>query len=266
MTEPPVPRPPLDPERLPAHVEILETATSTNAVLSERARAGAEEGLVVVAEAQQSGRGRLDRSWEVPPYAALTFSLLLRPAIPPAHWPWLPLLTGYAVHAALVDRMPGLTLKWPNDLLVDDGAPGSSPARKLAGILVERVETPTGPAAVVGIGVNVSQTRDELPVEAATSVFLEVEGNPDRTEVLAGILGSIEALTPLLDDIPSLQAAYTSECSTIGQEVRVHLPGGDDFTGMAMGLDESGRLVVETAGGLQSVSAGDVVHVRRTDL
>ncbi|MDN5894199.1 MAG: biotin--[acetyl-CoA-carboxylase] ligase [Nocardioides sp.] len=259
MTESPAPRPPLDPERLPDRVEILGSATSTNAVLAERARAGADAGLVVVAEAQEAGRGRLDRSWEVPPYAALTFSVLIRPDIPPTSWPWLPLMVGYAVHAALVDRMPGLGLKWPNDLLVDE-------ERKVCGILVERVETPTGPAAVVGIGLNVSQTHEELPVEAATSLFLEVEGNPDRSEVLDGILGSLEALTPLLEDIPALQTAYSSECVTLGRRVRVEVPSGEPFSGTAMGLDESGRLVVETEGGLESVGAGDVVHVRRTDL
>lgn len=259
MTETPPPRPPLDPSRLPDRVEILDSAPSTNAVLAERARAGADAGLVVVAERQDAGRGRLDRSWEVPPFAALTFSVLLRPDIPPARWPWLPLLTGYAVHAALVDRMPGLGLKWPNDLLVDDH-------QKVVGVLVERVETPTGPAAVVGIGVNVSQTHEELPIEAATSVFLQVEGNPDRTEILDQILGSLEALTPLLDDLPALQAAYSSECVTLGKQVRVELPADESFTGTAMGLDESGRLVVETGGGLVPVSAGDVVHVRRTDV
>ena len=118
---------------------------------------GAGEGLVVVAEHQTAGRGRLDRTWETPARAALTFSVLLRPGSPPADWPWLPLLTGYAVARALREAgVPTPALKWPNDVLVDD--------RKVAGILVERVETPTGPAAVVGIGLNVAPTAEELPV------------------------------------------------------------------------------------------------------
>ena len=143
----PSPRPPLDADRLPAGVEILSEAPSTNAALAERARAGALEGAVVVAEHQTAGRGRLDRTWETPARSALTFSVLLRPNLSASSWPWIPLLVGYAVQAALADRLPAIALKWPNDVLVEE--------RKLGGILVERVDTPTGPAAVVGIGINV---------------------------------------------------------------------------------------------------------------
>lgn len=251
-------RPPLDPSRLPASVEIVEHADSTNSLVTNRARDGAPHGLVIVAEHQTAGRGRLDRTWETPAHAALTFSVLVRPDLPAEDWPWLPLLTGYAVHAALVDRVPGLGLKWPNDVLV----PHPDGDRKLAGILVERVDTEQGPAAVLGIGINVSQHRSELPVPEATSLFLEVEGNPDRTEVLAGVLGSLEALYPLLQDTGSLRRAYCGECLTLGKEVEVHVPGGEPLKGVAVDLDSTGRLVVETQGGEVPVAAGDVVHVR----
>src|SRR5690348_3280218 len=121
MTETPSPRPPLDPGRLgvPAgwRVEVVEATPSTNADLSERARAGEEPGLVLVTEHQTAGRGRLDRVWETPARSSLTFSVLLRPDVPPTSWSWLPLLTGYAVQAALADRLPDIALKWPNDVL-----------------------------------------------------------------------------------------------------------------------------------------------------
>jgi BirA family biotin operon repressor/biotin-[acetyl-CoA-carboxylase] ligase len=261
MTEPAASRPPLDPTRLPGRVAILDEVASTNQVAAERARAGGPAGLVVAAEHQTEGRGRLDRTWEVPPRAALTFSMLLRPDVPPETWPWIPLLTGYAVHAALVDRVPDLGLKWPNDVLVST----TESDRKLAGILVERVETKSGPAAVLGVGINVSQTLEELPSEArATSLSLEVEGEPDRTEVLAGVLGSLEALLPLLDDTESLRRAYCGECVTLGRQVRVAVPAGDDVDGTAVDIDATGRLVVETPGGPVAVGAGDVVHVRVT--
>lgn len=254
-------RPPLDPSRLPGRVAILDEAGSTNEVAAERARTGAPAGLVVATEHQIAGRGRLDRVWEVPPRAAVTFSMLVRPEAPPEAWPWLPLLTGYAVHAALVDRVPTLGLKWPNDVLVcDDGGD-----RKLAGILVERIETGDGPAAVLGVGINVSQSREELPVESATSLSLEVEGDPDRTEVLAGVLGSLDALMPLLEDTESLRRAYCGECVTLGKRVQVAVPVGDPVEGTAVDIDPSGRLVVETAAGPVVVGVGDVVHVRAVD-
>jgi BirA family biotin operon repressor/biotin-[acetyl-CoA-carboxylase] ligase len=115
MTSAPAPRPALDPDRLATpqgwRVEITETSPSTNALVAERARAGEEQGLVLVAEHQTAGRGRLDRVWETPARSSLTFSVLLRPDAPGQDWPWLPLLTGYAVQAALADRLPDIALK-----------------------------------------------------------------------------------------------------------------------------------------------------------
>jgi BirA family biotin operon repressor/biotin-[acetyl-CoA-carboxylase] ligase len=111
-------------------VELLAESPSTNAVVAARARAGTAEGLVVVADHQTAGRGRLDRTWVTPPRSALTFSVLLTPdRVPVARWPWLPLLAGVAVVAG-VRRATGLggALKWPNDVLLGES--------KLAGILV----------------------------------------------------------------------------------------------------------------------------------
>lgn len=234
---------------------MLAQSPSTNAVVAERARAGEDAGLVVVAEHQTAGRGRLDRSWETPERSALTFSVLLRPEVPAQDWPWLPLLTGYAVQAALADRLPEIGLKWPNDVLVEE--------RKLAGILVERVDTPRGPAAVVGCGINISHTLDELPVALATSIHLELGETPDRTAVLEQVLGSMHALQGLLDDTGALRAAYVDVCTTLGREVDVHLPATDSpRRGLARDVDAGGALVVEGPEGRWAVGAGDVVHVR----
>ena len=132
---------------------------------------------MVVAEHQTAGRGRLDRSWETPPRAALTFSVLLRPSVGPEQWPWLPLLTGYAVGTALRDAGFDAGVKWPNDVLIGD--------LKVAGILVERVDTPTGPAAVLGVGLNVSTTAEELPVPTATSLALAARRRPGPDDAAA---------------------------------------------------------------------------------
>ena len=260
------PRPPLDPERLGAlitalghglRVEVVDAAPSTNAVVADRARDGAPHGLVVVAEHQTAGRGRLDRAWETPARAALTFSVLLRPRVPAPEWPWLPLLAGHALVIALRETEVPAGLKWPNDVLVGE--------RKIAGILMERVETHDGAAAVLGIGLNVSTSEAELPVDTATSVALATGSAPDRTELLARVLGRLAdeydawqaAEGPTRTE--TLRAAYTEACVTIGQEVRVELPGGEVRTGTARGIDSDGRLVVDGF----AVGAGDVVHVRR---
>jgi BirA family biotin operon repressor/biotin-[acetyl-CoA-carboxylase] ligase len=255
VTSDPTGRPALDAARLPEHqVEVVEEAGSTNALVAERARADGPEGLVIVAEHQTAGRGRLERTWETPARSALTFSVLLRPAVPAATWPWLPLLTGYEVSKALRAAGFDATVKWPNDVLIGE--------RKVAGILVERVDTASGPAAIVGVGLNVGMTADELPVSEATSLAIEGEA-PDRTELLGLVLDTLwegyvawqeggEAATT------HLAASYAAACSTIGRSVRVDLPSGGELTGTATGIDPAGRLLVNGT----AVSAGDVVHVR----
>lgn len=254
MTIDPASRPPLDPARLaasPIPIEVVQQTESTNSSVAERARAGSPP-VVLVAEHQTSGRGRLDRSWETPARAALTFSVLLRPSIQTADWPWLPLLTGLAVREALPVRA---SLKWPNDVLIGD--------RKVCGILAERVDSPIGSAAVVGIGINVSTTADELPVPTATSLALE-GALVDRTGLLLDVLSSLQSLQSLwaANGNAWLRAAYGSACATLGQNVRVDLPGDVQVTGTAREIDADGRLVVATADGMVPVGAGDVVHVR----
>lgn len=257
MTEAPGTRPPLDAGRLagsPIPVEVLEEATSTNELLAQRARGGAAP-LVLVAEHQYAGRGRLDRTWETPARAALTFSVLMRPSIQPAQWPWLPLLTGLAVRAAL--PLPA-QLKWPNDVLVAE--------RKIAGILVERVESPVGAAAVVGVGINVSQAAEELPVPTATSLRLEgVEA--DRTQLLLDVLSALHTLQLQwsANGDAWLRASYASVCASVGRDVRVDLPGGRELAGRASEIDLEGRLVVNGPDGPVPVTAGDVIHVRPGD-
>ena len=264
-------RPPLDPVALSTaltrpgslwqEVEVLPSCPSTNAELARRARAGTEAGAVLVADHQSAGRGRLDRVWVTPPGSALTFSVLLAPErIPAARWTWLPLLVGIAV-AEGVRRVAEVdcTLKWPNDVLVGD--------RKLAGILVERIERPSGAVAVVGVGLNVSLTEDELPVHTATSLALEGAATTDRTVVLREVLRALEALflqwqADLGDPKLGLVDSYVRRCSTLGRQVRVDLPSGEQVVGEATGIDTDGRLEVRTAEGRLLLGAGDVVHVR----
>jgi BirA family transcriptional regulator, biotin operon repressor / biotin---[acetyl-CoA-carboxylase] ligase len=267
-------RPPLDAAGLHAAVvrpgglwravEVTAVTGSTNADLLARAADGEPEGVVLAAEQQSAGRGRLGRTWVAPPRAALTFSVLLRPAaVPRARLGWLPLLAGVAV-AEAVRAVAGVDaqLKWPNDVLVGPG--------KLAGILAEA----SGAAVVVGIGVNVSTGPGELPPPgpgalAATSLQLEGAASLDRTALLAEILAGLErryqAWCQVFGDIerPGLRASYIGLCATIGRRVRVELPGGRLLDGLAAGVDADGRLLVSVPpDAALPVAAGDIVHLR----
>ncbi|WP_408896366.1 biotin--[acetyl-CoA-carboxylase] ligase [Nocardioides sp. R1-1] len=242
--------------------ELLAEAPSTNEVAAERARAGAHEGLVVVADHQSSGRGRLDRTWQTPPGTAVTFSLVLRPTVPPTAWPWLPLLVGHNVAKAITAFGYEASVKWPNDVLLADD-------RKVAGILVERVETPTGPAAIVGVGINVAMTAEELPVPTATSLAVAGPEAPDRTSVLLGVVAAVREGYDVWQaggdqGTARLATSYRGHCATLGRDVRVELPGGGELVGRASDIDDDGRLVVQTADGTERVGAGDVIHVRPT--
>ena len=241
-------------------VAVTELTGSTNTDLLAQAARGAPEGSVLAAEAQTAGRGRMGRAWVSPPGAALMFSVLLRPAaVPPARRGWVPLLTGVAV-AAAVRALTGLDarLKWPNDVLVG--------GRKLAGILAEQ----SADAIVAGVGINVSTSRAELPIEAATSLALEGAAGTGREQLLGAVLGEIERLylawagsaSPGDPDACGLREEYRRASATLGRRVRVEFPGGDAADGTALDVNAGGRLVVRTAEGPLVVSAGDVAHVR----
>ncbi|MEV8536776.1 biotin--[acetyl-CoA-carboxylase] ligase [Streptomyces sp. NPDC051211] len=245
-------------------LEVVDSTGSTNSDLA--ARAGAlPEGAVLVAEEQTAGRGRLDRSWVAPARSGLFFSVLLKPAeVPVERWGWLTLLAGVATSAGL-SRAAGVdtALKWPNDLLVTvDGE-----ERKAGGILAERVEG----GLVIGIGLNVTLSEDELPVPAAGSLALAKASVTDREPLLKAVLRSLEEWYGRWREAggdpaaSGLQETYAAGCATLGRHVRAELPGGRELTGTAEAVDAEGRLVVRTAeGAREAVGAGDVVHLRST--
>ena len=230
--------------------EVFDTAPSTNALVAERARTGAGEGLVVVAEHQTAGRGRLDRTWETPARAALTVSVLLRPRVAAMEWPWFPLLTGRAVAVALRNVGATVGLKWPNDVLLDD--------RKVGGILTERVDTPSGAALVVGVGINVGMTREQLPVETNVALTCGAQWNGTAVRAFragAGLCTNTGEIASVLDHewghgmdangvnasisnpsegIADVYSAYRHHDSCIGPNFRTGVPCsgyGDPCTG-----------------------------------
>lgn len=240
---------------------VVEETGSTNTDLLAAAAGGAPEGAVLVAESQTAGQGRLDRQWVAPPRASLTFSVLLRPTVPPLHLAWLPLLAGVATrHAVAEVTGVAAALKWPNDLLLGPDR------RKAAGILAQAANG----AVVLGIGLNVTNQREELPRPDATSIALE-GGVVGRGALLVAVLrqfgieyGAWQRAAGNPEDC-GLLARYTAACDTLGREVTVNLPTGADLQGTATGIDTAGRLQIRTeAGDYHAIAAGDVIHVRPT--
>ncbi|MEW2584254.1 biotin--[acetyl-CoA-carboxylase] ligase [Streptomyces virginiae] len=244
-------------------LEVVASTGSTNTDLATRAPE-LPEGAVLVAEEQSAGRGRLDRSWVAPARSGLFFSVLFKPgdAVPQEQWGWLTLLAGVATATGL-SRAAGVdtALKWPNDLLVSV----EGEERKTGGILAERVAD----GVVVGIGLNVTLTEEELPVPAAGSLALAKATVTDRDPLLRAVLRSLEEWygnwrAAAGDPAASgLQETYAAGCATLGRHVRAELPGGRTLTGTAEAVDTDGRLVIRTAEGThEAVGAGDVVHLR----
>jgi BirA family biotin operon repressor/biotin-[acetyl-CoA-carboxylase] ligase len=233
-----------------SRLDVVAETDSTNADLL--AMSDALDGAVLVAEHQRAGRGRMGRSWKSPPRAGVTFSVLLRPPVATACRPWLALLAGVAL--CEVVPLPAV-LKWPNDVLVN--------GRKVGGVLSQA----TVHAVVLGIGVNVSTTPDELPVPTATSFAVEGVEYLDRTAFFAALLSAIgrRYLQWLRADgdaeASGLAAEYRSWCGTIGQEVAISIAGGSSLRGVATGIDSQGRLLVWADGVDHAIAAGDVEHL-----
>ncbi|GAA3297466.1 biotin--[acetyl-CoA-carboxylase] ligase [Streptomyces cinereospinus] len=245
-------------------VHVVQRTGSTNSDLVARAARGLAEGVVLVAEEQTAGRGRLDRQWTAPPRSGLFFSVLLRPTeVPVSRWGWLPLLTGVAVATGL-SRAAGVdtALKWPNDLLVTVGGE----ERKAGGILAERA---ADDGVVIGVGLNVTLREKELPVPTAGSLALAGAATTDRDPLLRAVLRSLEEWyrrwrTAGGDPAASgLHETYAAGCATLGRVVRAELPGDRSIVGEAVAVDGDGRLVLATEDGVQEpVGAGDIVHLR----
>lgn len=241
-------------------VEVVASTGSTNSDLAARVAEGAPSGQVLISEHQSAGRGRFARVWTAPPGANLALSVLVAPDKPFEEWTWLPLLTGMAVTRALRRLAPDLVvqLKWPNDVLIESGHPG-----KLCGILSEAHLTPSGPMAVVGLGINVGLDADELPVPTASSLAL-CGVQVTKTELAAAVLVELDALLAQWEaDQAGLRQSYLAECSSMASGLKVIVSDTETVHGTGVDVDTQGRLVVQTEQGRRTFAAGDVVHLRR---
>ncbi|MHA2788243.1 biotin--[acetyl-CoA-carboxylase] ligase [Corynebacterium sp. S7] len=221
-------------------VTYLDTVGSTNTELL----ASGTPGSALIAGEQTAGKGRLGRAWQSPKGSQLSLSVLIDDPLA-ADIGLIPLAVGLAV----IDVLPDARLKWPNDVLLHD--------KKLAGILSEADFSSDTPRVVVGIGLNVALTEEQLPVEHATS--LRLAGiDYDWTELTANLLAAMgKRLAQWRVNDPALLNDYRDVCSSIGKEVKLITPGGDIF-GTVDGVNDHGEIVVNSV----AYSAGDVTHLR----
>jgi BirA family biotin operon repressor/biotin-[acetyl-CoA-carboxylase] ligase len=233
---------------------VFETIDSTNACAKTLARAGTDEGAVVIAEYQSEGKGRLGRRWQADPHENLLFSVILRPSLPRTSAGFLTFFASVALARAIDDACRCATeCKWPNDLLLH--------GRKICGILLENsIDGGVIDYSVVGIGLNVNQTTFPESLERQAGSLRSILGRPvDRIELLARILRSLEqSYTDVRQgSFDKLLAEWTSRCTMFGREVTV---SQDDavVTGKAVGLNDDGGLLLQTSSGRRTIYAGDI--------
>jgi BirA family transcriptional regulator, biotin operon repressor / biotin---[acetyl-CoA-carboxylase] ligase len=241
----------------------FDSLPSTNLEAARRAIEGEPEGIYVVAREQTAGRGRLERNWISPQDAGLYFSIILRPQFDQRFWPLLTLMAAVAVHDALLAACALETdIKWPNDILAN--------GRKLCGILAETVETSSGRAVVVGIGVNL--TNNSFPAELdeiATSIESATGRTSDLEVVLEVLVRELTKLYQILQEQFGPESIVREWCARSsyaqGKRIRV-IQDNESFVGTTCGLEGDGALRVETGEGrIKVIRAGDVSEVRPTN-
>ncbi len=238
-------------------IRVFQETTSTSDVLEKLARDGVPEGVVVFAESQTRGRGRLGRSWASPPGKGLWFSVLLRPALRPQAATRLTVAAAVALARAVRRELPVRPeIKWPNDLMID--------GRKFAGVLTELTgELDSIRHANLGIGVNVNLEPEELPPAVrgtATSLKIVIGRTLDRPALAAAILRELDETYALAlgDDFSRLVDEWSDHCTTLGRLVSVST-GPRSVIGRAESLDDEGALLIRTdAGHLERIVGGDV--------
>ena len=246
----------LQTRRAGCEIRYFCTIDSTNRYAGRIAEEGAPDGTLVIADEQTAGRGRSGRQWVTPPKEAISFSLILRPVLPPEKISMVTLVMGLAVAKAL-NGLYGLKggIKWPNDIVLN--------GKKLCGILTEMsAESGKVNHIVIGVGINANLTSfPEEIVSTATSLKLELGHGINRAELIAEVMKEFELLYDVFEETGSLadmKDSYNRFCVNRNCPVRVLDPGGG-YTGTARGIDDGGVLLVELDDGtIRRVSSGEV--------
>jgi len=238
-------------------IRVFQQTTSTSDVMEKLARDGVHEGMVVFAESQTRGRGRLGRAWVSPPGQGLWFSVLLRPPLRPQAITRVTVAAAVAITRAIRMELPlRPEIKWPNDIMLH--------GRKIAGVLTELSgELDSVRHVSLGIGVNVNLTAQDLPRdvrETATSLRLALGRTVDRPALAAALLRELDAAyAALLDDrFEELADEWSEQCTTLGRNIAV-IAGNRRITGRAEALDDEGALLLRTQHGhLERIVGGDI--------
>jgi BirA family biotin operon repressor/biotin-[acetyl-CoA-carboxylase] ligase len=238
-------------------IRVFEETTSTNDFIEKLARDKVKEGVVVFAESQSRGRGRLGRKWISPPRKGLWFSILLRPNIRPVAVTQMTIAAATALFRA-IRAQTGVTteIKWPNDILIR--------GKKVAGILTElSAETDRIKYVILGVGIDVNQTAAEFPADLrriATSLRIETGQKQNRAELAVKVLHELDRDYEHVREgrFEDLSAEWEKHCSTIGHQVVIHV-GDRKIQGRAEALDTDGALLIRTQHGhLERIIGGDV--------
>jgi len=244
--------------RIGRQLVCLPETASTNADAFHLAEAGAEEGTVVIADAQSGGKGRRGRIWSSPAGVNLYCSVVLRPAIMPHEAPQLTFLSAVAV-ARAIEQATALKpeIKWPNDVLIE--------GRKVAGLLNEMsAETDGINFVILGIGVNLNMTLAQFPADVrtpATSLLIEKGLPVNRAQFAATMLGELDRLYTdfFQHGFGPVRDEWQQRCNASGREVVVSEAGIETVRGMFHGIDGDGALLVRfTDGMVERILSGDV--------
>ena len=232
----------------------FESLPSTNTYAKSLTSNGVEEGTIVIADQQTAGHGRLGRHWHAEPGKNLTFSLIIRPDLPPGQIGLVSLYTSIAVTQALTLLTPlHIKCKWPNDVIVN--------SKKCCGILSEATFT-NGTISYITIGIGINVNQHIFPPDiatSATSLFLETGKHFDRISVLCKVLEEMESLYPLLTSgrAADIIKKWQGHTAMLGTRVSIN-QNGNSIQGTAVRLAEDGGLVVVTDHGEVKILAGDV--------
>lgn len=250
---------------------VFDALPSTNTFALEIGRTPTPQGTVVLADRQTAGRGRLQRSWFSPPDANIYGSLIFSFTGHFRSLGWIPLMAGMAIAQAIEDSTSiDISLKWPNDILIDE--------KKIGGILCESFKrTSSETCVVIGFGINVNLSESAFPKELeqmASSLQMYAKHPLDRVQLIQAIILSLEQGWETLNTqgASGCQLTYSAHCSTLGKQIVAQFPDGTTLEGLAQSIGEHGQLqMIPSTSDLKGQSAkivdihaGDIRHIRKS--